>query len=148
MSSSPRPRQLSLSPCVQQPLHWTWPAPSPGQSRQQPTCSCSYVAFSRPVLLPSLWSNEPVGNKARWEIAYVVSNPLVSFLGCCLNKKKIKKRKKKEDNQGKIFQGVKNSYGRKIHKMLLAQYPLSPSSIVSPCCAFILPLLHTMTGKF
>lgn len=63
-----------------------------------------------------------MGNKAQWETAYVVSNPLVSFIGCCLNNiKKIKKEKKEkeekrkdeEENQGKVVQGVKNSYDRK-----------------------------------
>lgn len=52
----------------------------------------------------------------------MVSNPLVSFIGCCLNNiKKIKKEKKEkeekrkdeEENQGKVVQGVKNSYDRK-----------------------------------
>lgn len=48
----------------------------------------------------------------------MVSNPLVSFIGCCLNKIKKKKekeekRKDEEENQGKVVQGVKNSYDRK-----------------------------------
>jgi len=86
-----------------------------------------------------------VGNKAQWEIAYVVSNALVSFIGCYLNKKK---KEKKKENQGKVVQGVKHSYSRKIYKMLLALSPLAPTSIISPCGAFILLLLHIMIGKF
>lgn len=53
-----------------------------------------------------------MGNKAQWEIAYVVSNPLVSFIGCCLNKKIFKKKKEKKI-KAKVVQGVKNSRGRK-----------------------------------